>query len=54
MARSTSRKSWPRRRPGSLVLHRVLDIAGIGMVIVCVLASLGFVLMEAGNQVFKK
>jgi hypothetical protein len=49
MARSVSRKRWPRKQAGDLVFFRVLDVAGIGLAIVCVLLTLGFVLLEASN-----
>jgi hypothetical protein len=54
LARSVSRKRWPRKQSGNLIFFRVLDIAGIGLAIVCVLLTLYFVLLEAGNYFHRK
>jgi len=54
MARSVSRKRWPRKQSSNLVFFRVLDVFGIGLVIVCVLLTLYFVLLEAGDYFHRK
>lgn len=54
MARSVSRKKWPRKQTSNLEFLRVLDVAGIGLAIVCVLLTLYFVLLEAGDFFHRK
>jgi hypothetical protein len=54
MARSVSRKRWPRKQSSNLVFFRLLDVAGIGLAIVCVLLTLYFVLLEAGDYFHRK
>jgi hypothetical protein len=54
MAGSVSRKRWPRKRSSNLAFFRVLDVAGIGLAIVCVLLTLYFVLLEARNYFHRK
>jgi hypothetical protein len=54
MARGVSRKRWPRKQKSNLEFFRVLDVAGIGLAIVCVLLTLYCVLLEAGDFFHRK
>lgn len=54
MARSVLRKRWPRKQTRNLVFFRVLDVAGIGLAVVCVLLTLYFVLLQAVDHFHRK
>jgi hypothetical protein len=49
-----SGKERKRSRPRNWVLFRLLFFVGLGMAIACVLATVGFVVLEAHDQVLRK
>ena len=49
MARSSSKNRWPRKQSSNSAFFRLLDVARLGLAIVCVLLTLYFVLLEAAD-----
>jgi hypothetical protein len=53
LAGAVSGRRRIRKRPNRLLFFRVLDIAGLGLTIVCVLLSVAFVLWEFCHDVLR-
>ena len=54
MTRSKLKGAGQRKQLTDLSLLRVLDIAGFGLTIACLLLSLGFVLIEFFDALLRK
>ena len=54
MSKAPPETRWKRRQAHQLLPFRILNFFGIGIAIVCVLATLGFVLMEAHDFLVRK
>ncbi len=54
MSGCRSGKERKRSRPWNRALFRLLFIVGLGMAIACVLATVGFVVLQAHDQVLRK
>ena len=54
MASSRSRGKGRRKQLTDLPILRILDIAGFSLMIVCLLLSLGFVLIEAVDSILRR